>query len=94
MVFKHYSYIELYQVQVSALFILLHLNSPKGAVNVPEERSPQMAQRRFWESVGPGLWPKSGFRPNGGFTSSELLTACRPDMDTVELIWRGIKTID
>lgn len=45
-----------------------------------------MAHRRFWESMGPpGLWPPS---PNGGFTSSELLTACRPDMETVELIWR------
>lgn len=45
-----------------------------------------MAHRRFWESMGPpGLWPPS---PNGGFTSSELLTACSPDMDTVELIWR------
>ena len=40
----------------------------------PEERSPQMAQSRFWASMGPGLWGDS-FTPNGGFTSSELLTA-------------------
>lgn len=54
--------------------------------DVPEDRSPQMAHKRFCETIGPGLWLDSGFKPKGGFTSSELLTACRPDMDTVELI--------
>lgn len=52
----------------------------------PEDLSPQMQQRRFWESMGPWPWDESCFKPSGGFTSSELLTACSPDMDTVELI--------
>lgn len=60
--------------------------SCKGGVSSPEDLSPQMEQRRFWESIGPGLWDESCFKPSGGFTSSELLTAWSPDMDTVELI--------
>lgn len=60
-------------------------NLKEGAV-LPEDLSPQMEQRRFWESIGPGLWDESCFKPSGGFTSSELLTAWSPDMDTVELI--------
>ncbi|TNN57124.1 hypothetical protein EYF80_032709 [Liparis tanakae] len=48
-----------------------------------------MEQRRFWESMGPGLGGDICLKPNGGFTSSELLTAWSPDMDTVELIWRA-----
>ncbi len=61
--------------------------------DVPEERSPQMAHKRFWETMGPGLWADSGLKPKGGLTSSELLTACRPDMDTVELIWDGPRVV-
>ena len=54
-----------------------------------------MAHRRFWDSMGPpGLLADRDLRPKGGLTSSELLTACRPDMDTVELIWGGRRTTE
>lgn len=52
----------------------------------PEDRSPQMTHMRLWDSIGPGLWADRDFRPNGGLTSSELLTACSPEMDTDEFI--------
>ena len=55
-----------------------------GGRGSPEERSPQMAHSRFWDSMIPGLWADIGLRPNGGLTSSELLMACFPD--TEELI--------
>lgn len=50
----------------------------------PEERSPQIAHMRFWDSIGPE--PPRDFRPNGGLTSSELLTACNADTDIEEFI--------
>ncbi len=76
------------QPQLSTNYIMqgTESNSCIEGVSSPEDLSPQMEQRRFWESIGPGLWDDSCFKPNGGFTSSELLTAWSPDMDTVELI--------
>lgn len=47
-----------------------------------------MTHMRLWDSIGPGLGPDRDFRPNGGLTSSELLTACSPEMDTEEFICR------
>lgn len=46
-----------------------------------------MAQRRFWESMIPGLCADMGLRPNGGLMSSEGLMECIPDTD--ELICAG-----
>lgn len=43
-----------------------------------------MEHMRFWDSIGPE--PLTDFKPKGGFTSSELLTACNPDTDIEEFI--------
>lgn len=53
----------------------------------PEERSPQMTHKRFWDNISPGLWAGMGLRPNGGLISSELLIECIPDMGAEEEIW-------